>query len=175
MHKLGLLLLLWSVFASAKKKQQQPGYDHIGRIVYHVGQVRSIRYSLEGRTDIYHSDEYECTPGTEHYSPTCKPHNEWYVPTGIPDVPDTVDVFLDDSEFPDKPASITCTQPSTNVICTDAWKMVFMENIYGKEILWLLRTDNPKEWTFRYRPKGREGVEVMGLYSLPRAALLSAY
>jgi hypothetical protein len=56
------------------KPKPAPVYDHIATLTYHAAQYK---YLLEGRTDIFYDDEYQCTPGDEHHAPTCMTHSQW--------------------------------------------------------------------------------------------------
>jgi hypothetical protein len=61
---------------------------HKGRVVYVWGTMRDL---TAGRTDLYHSGEYTCTPGTEHYAPDCRKAQGWFVREG-----ERIDATLED-------------------------------------------------------------------------------
>ena len=60
--------------ASARKKQ--PLSYHEATVAYHGPRMRNL---IEGRTDLYYSGDYVCTPGSEHYAPDCRKTTDWWI------------------------------------------------------------------------------------------------
>lgn len=73
-----LLLISSPCFAKHKPKPKPISFDHVGTVTYHAAHVK---YLLEGRTDIFHDGEYECTPGDEHHAPDCRTFTDWNIVT----------------------------------------------------------------------------------------------
>lgn len=69
-----LLFVLLTVFATVPALAKGR-FDGNGSITYHAEKLRN---AIEGRNDLYYSDDYICTPGTDHYAPMCRTANEWY-------------------------------------------------------------------------------------------------
>jgi hypothetical protein len=154
-----VLLLLFLASACLAKSKPRP-YDYIGKLFYHPGEVRSIRNAIEGRTDLYYVDDYVCIPGDEHNAPTCRQANDWYVPTGIPDVPGYVEIFVDDSVTPAKPSVLPCSisgPGSDAVVCREVkgesgreFRKSMNMGEAGQRPSWL-KPSGKNTWIFHYR------------------------
>jgi hypothetical protein len=72
------LILLTVIFLAAQFALAKDKYDHIGRIDFYPG---TVKYLLEGRTDLHYAGDYTCTPGTDNYAPDCRKAEDWYQTT----------------------------------------------------------------------------------------------
>jgi hypothetical protein len=96
----GLIGLLLVTVAETKDEW------HKGRVVYVWGTMRDL---TAGRTDLYHSGEYTCTPGTEHYAPDCRKAQGWFVREG-----ERIDATLEDGTV----VAVEWSDPTTSVFQT---------------------------------------------------------
>jgi hypothetical protein len=88
-----VLLVIATLAASPALAKKKPpvSYDHTATMTYHDSKVRNL---LDGRTDLYYSGDYTCTPGSEHFAPDCRLYRDWF----HTDVVSYIEIVLENGE-----------------------------------------------------------------------------